>query len=596
MTVFYSIDEALNRIRFPEKSKLTIVRGLKEFCDFIALLAESQIKTRNKPIILCFDGYLGVKWNQIISTLQKTLEKRNLNFSIIDFSTCYKSPSEIESIIRPYLEKDPNFGFVFKGRINNFLDFKNVEKLKEKIKIHEENGSAVICYGPGSSIPYLRKIYDKIFYFDITRERIFNDLENNPVPLGWREKIAFKEFVRRFYYVDSQVLDRHKKYILNFMDYYVESNNPSELKFLPRKVYFEILSELAEYPFAIKPLYYPVTWGGNYLKRMKKLPESMVNSGQGFIVPVDNSVRIAVDNVELEIPFLNLLWAEAKKILGDYAFRKFKGHFPIVYWYDDSIEGWHMAIQVHANRTYMKKHFNEPFSQDESYYIVFTGPGAKTYLGLKDDANIEDLRRDAKRAEKEHIPFDHEKYINSIPTKPGDYFLIPNGTVHASGRNQVVLEINGEICSYGPGYTFHIYDYLKPDLDGTLRPIHIEHSFSVIKSSRRAKWVMKNLKQQPRLIRLTNNGAEYLLGSYKNMYYEVHRIEVSSRMDDDTKGKFHGLTLVDGEKVIISSKKDPEKKYELNFLDTIIIPASIGEYEIINLGPKPAKIVKALVK
>lgn len=595
MVVFYSIDEALNRVKLSEESKRHIICGLEEFCNFVASLVESQIKIKRQTIILSFDGYLGVKWDQIIPRLQEELERRKLNPSTIDFNNYYKPPSEIEKIIKPCLEKDPNFGFVFKGKIGDFLDFEKIKSLRDSFRKFSD--MAVICYGPGSSIPYLRKIYDKVFYFDIIREKIFNELEKNPLPLGWREKIPFKDFVRRFYYVDSQVLDGHKRYVLNFMDYYVESNDPLKLKVLPRDIYFEVLSKLAERPFAIKPLYYPVTWGGNWLKKVKKLPESMVNSGQGFIVPVDNSIRVVInDDIELEIPFLNFLWAEAKRILGDYVFRKFGHHFPIVYWYDDSIDGWHMAIQVHANGSYMRKHFNEPFRQDESYYIIFTGPGAKTYLGLKDDANIEDFRREAERAEKENIPFDHEKYVNSIPTKPGDYFLIPNGTVHASGRNQVVLEINGEICSYGPGYTFHIYDYLRPDLDGSLRPIHIEHSFNVIKKGRRAKWVMKNLKQTPRLIRLTGDGAEYLLGSYKGMYYEVHRLEFSSHADDDTNGKFHGLTLVCGEKVIVQSKKDPDKKYILNFLDTIIVPASLGEYEIINLGSKPAKVVKALVK
>lgn len=595
MTVFYSINEALNRIRLSDESKLAIICGLEEFCNFIASLVEKQIKAQSQSVILSFDGYLGVKWDQIIPKVQKELEKRKLNFFIIDFSTCYKSSSQIERIINPCLEKDPNFGFVYKGELSDFLNLEKVKNLRDNFKKY--SAAVTICYGPGSSISYLRKMYDIIFYFDITRERIFNESENNPVPLGWREKIPFNNFIKRFYYIDSQVLNKHKKYALSFMDYYVESNNPLELKALPRKVYFEILSKLAEYPFAIKPLYYPVTWGGNYLKKIKNLPESMVNSGQGFIVPVDNSIRIAVDdNVEIEIPFINFLWAEPRKILGDHVLRKFKGHFPIVYWYDDSIEGWHMAIQVHANGSYMKKHFNEPFRQDESYYIVFTGPGAKTYLGLKDNANIENFRSEAERAEKENIPFDHEKYVNSIPTKPGDYFLIPNGTVHASGRNQVVLEINGEICSYGPGYTFHIYDYLRPDLDGALRPIHIKHSFNSIKTGRRARWVMKNLKQPPRLMRLTSDGAEYLLGSYKSMYYEVHRLEFSSYIDDDTNGKFHGLTLVDGERVIVRSKEDPEKKYELNFLDTIVVPACLGEYEVINLGSKPAKIVKALVK
>jgi len=276
-------------------------------------------------------------------------------------------------------------------------------------------------------------------------------------------------------------------------------------------------------------------------------------------------------------------------------FRKFKGKFPLTYYYDDGIDGGHMAIQVHANGAYMKKHFNEPVRQDESYYILFAGPGAKTYLGLKDNVDIDAFRRAAIKAQQEIVPFDHERYVNSILSKPGDFFLIPNGTVHASGRNQAVLEIDGGISAYGPGYTFHIYDYLRPDLDGTLRSIHIEHSFNALKA-RRATWVSENLRETPRLLRSTEEGAEYLLGSWKGMYYEVHRLEFSSRMHDDTKGIFHALTLVEGESIMVQSEKKPKSKYNLGFPDTLIVPASMGKYVLLNLGAKPCKVVKAIVK
>lgn len=100
-----------------------------------------------------------------------------------------------------------------------------------------------------------------------------------------------------------------------------------------------------------------------------------------------------------------------------------------------------MAIQVHANGKYLKEKFNEKIRQDESYYIVYTEEGAKTYLGLRENIDLKEFYEKALKAEKEHIPFDQNMYVYNIPTKPGDYFLIPAGTVHASGRNQVVLEI-----------------------------------------------------------------------------------------------------------------------------------------------------------
>ncbi len=47
-------------------------------------------------------------------------------------------------------------------------------------------------------------------------------------------------------------------------------------------------------------------------------------------------------------------------------------------------------------------------------------------------------------------------------------FMLPGGTIHASGRNQLILEIGSLTVG---SYTFKLYDYLRADLDGTRRPI-----------------------------------------------------------------------------------------------------------------------------
>jgi len=268
----------------------------------------------------------------------------------------------------------------------------------------------------------------------------------------------------------------------------------------------------------------------------------------------------------------------------------------MVYYYDDGYGGGNMAIQVHPDTAYIKKHFNEPMRQDESYYILHTGSGAKTYLGLNEDTNVDEFRQACIKAEKEGVPFDYEKYVNGIPTKPGDYLLIPAGTIHASGRNQVVLEIDGYIGAYGPGYTFHFYDYLRPDLDGALRAIHLEHSFSMLRKTRRAKWVAKHLKQKPRLIRADKDWAEYIIGERKDMFYKVHRLEFKKRIEDDTKGKFHVLTLVEGDSIIVQSQEHSERKFAIKFTETLIVPACLGKYTIKNLGSKPCKVTKALLR
>jgi mannose-6-phosphate isomerase len=603
MPFYYSIDEAVNRPRIPKEWSDSAIVGLDEACQYICNMIIQQKETKRRACLIAFDGFLGVEWEQIVPKVDRLLKKKNLKVRAIDISSYYKSPSEIEKMISRYLACDPHFGSVFRGRIRRFLDSTHLKELKRELEnctgqSTRTSPAGVICFGCGAAIPFLRKLYDYVFYFDLTREELFNRSEEKSIFfLGSKgQGRPIHQFINRFYYVDAQVLDKHKRYVLKHLDWYVDSNVTKKLKLIPRDVYGGILSVTAQYPFQVKLLYYPVSWGGKWLKKVKKLPESMINSGQGFIVAPENSIRIAMDNAVLEIPFLNLLWRESLRIMGTYVSEKFNGEFPLNYWYDDGYEGGHMAIQVHPSGVYMKKHFNEPIRQDESYYILHTGSGAKTYLGLKEKTDLNEFYQAAVKAEKEGIPFDHDKYVESIPTKPGDYLLIPNGTVHASGRNQVVLEIDGYVSAYSPGYTFHIYDYLRPDLDKTLRPIHLKHAFNTIRNGRRTKWVLENLKQKPQLIRAGRDWSEYLIGRLDSMFYEAHSLEFTTKMEDDTKEKFHMLTLVEGESIIVQSQEAPEKQCKLDFPDTLIVPACINKYLLVNLGDKPCKVVKALVK
>jgi len=603
MSIYYSIDEALNRPQIPEEWTESIVTGCDGVCQFVSNLILQHAKYKKRTCLLALDGFLGVEWKSALHGIKELLKKEGLKFETIDFSYCYKSPSEIKKIAAPFLTNDPSFGFVFNKRLENFLNSVRLQELRKRLKNYKRKSTGpllagVMCFGCGAAIPRLRKLYDLIFYMDLTREELLNRSLKKPVyPLGSiGEDLPVHRSLKRLYYVDFQVLDRHKKYALRHMDWYMDGNIVDVPKLLPRNMYDGILSTLAQYPFRVKPLYYPVTWGGTWLKRIRELPESMINSGQACILPWENSVRIGLNDTVLEIPFLNLLWKEPIKIMGEYAFKKFRDNFPMVYYYDDGYEGGNMAIQVHPNTAYIEKHFNESMRQDESYYILCTGPGAKTYLGLKEDADLDEFRQACVKAEKEGVPFEYDKYVNSIPTKPGDYFLIPAGTIHASGRNQVVLEIDGYVSAYGSGYTFHFYDYLRPDLDGTPRPIHLKHAFGVLKKTRRAKWVAEHLKQEPKLLRAGKDWAEYIIGERKDMFYKVHRLEFETKIEDNTKGKFHVLTLVKGKSIIVQSHENPQRKFTMKFTETLIVPACLGRYTMLNLGSKSCKATKALIR
>jgi hypothetical protein len=133
-------------------------------------------------------------------------------------------------------------------------------------------------------------------------------------------------------------------------------------------------------------------------------------------------------------------------------------------------------------------------------------------------------------------------------------------------------------------------------LNGNLRPIHADHAFQVLKFHRNASWTRKHLEQKPKLKRSGRDWAEYSLGELREIFYKIHRLEFLRRIDDAADGRFHILTLIEGQRIAVQSKEDPSRRYTLNFSETVIIPACLGEYSITNLGTDPCKVIKVFLK
>ena len=280
--------------------------------------------------------------------------------------------------------------------------------------------------------------------------------------------------------------------------------------------------------------------------------------------------------------------------MGQPCVDKFGGYFPIRFNYDDTYHSnGSMSIQVHSGHDYNVENFNELGRQDESYYVVATGHDAKTYVGFRDGANVEEFIEDIKLADTKYVPVDYEKYVHYEKSQPGLQVMLPAGTIHSSGRNQVVLEIGSLTVG---SYTYKLYDYLRADFDGKPRPIHTWHGERTLARERNATWVRENIVQQPRLLRSGEGWAEYTVGQHDLLYFKLGRLEFEKSIEDDTNGKFHVLTLVDGERVRIRSIDHPERHFIQEFMDMVIVPANMGRYVIENLRTEPICIHKTVLK
>jgi mannose-6-phosphate isomerase class I len=236
----------------------------------------------------------------------------------------------------------------------------------------------------------------------------------------------------------------------------------------------------------------------------------------------------------------------------------------------------------------MRTTFGWAYPQHESYYVMATRPGARIFLGLRDEVDVEQFRLDADRAEELGLAFDIEKYVQTFPAEQHRLYLIPAGTPHGSGEGNLVLEISATPYLY----SLRFYDWLRPDLDGSLRPIHLGHAFANVDVGRRGH-AARALIQQPHPLRTDPGFTEQLIGALPELFFEVRRLQFADQADDDSAGRFHVLNLVAGEQVLLETAGG--HSHLLEYAETIVVPAAVGPYRLRRLRGPACQVVKAVV-
>lgn len=600
----YDDPTAVNRPRLSAEVINSIVSGTKEAAGQLANAILKKLEKGNAVVAL--DGYTGARFDQTIHLLSQNLRLKSIEIEAFDFKDVLKTAGELDRLFAENLaedrEKDPVllYGKLFKGSYEDVFDAEKLAQFEARVREFKKSGGqkVFIVSGFGCTIRQLRPNYDLICYFDVTpKEVILRARKGMFANLGDCVAKPIKALLRRCYYIDFE-LAGHLRWELiknNAIDFYVAANDLNKLQLIPRESFGAITSALVKCPMRCKPVYIEGIWGGHYIKKLRNLPDNMVNAAWVFdLIPLEVSIVVEAGKQLIEFPFFTFVQKEGTGLMGDDCVKKFGGYFPIRFNYDDSYHSsGNMSIQVHSGHNYNVENYGEFGRQDESYYIVATGHGAKTYVGFNEGIDPKEFIAEVKKSEREFTPVDYQKYVSHVESVPGVQVMLPAGTIHSSGRNQVILEIGS--LSVG-SYTYKMYDYLRADLDGIPRPIHTYHGEKVLRTERTTSWVKENLVREPRLVESGDGWAEYIVGEHDLLYFSLRRLEFEKEIQGNTNGKFHVLTLVDGEKVEVQSLDNPELSYTQNYLDVVVVPANMGRYVVKNLGNQPVCIHKTMLK
>jgi len=558
--------------------------------DYLADLIRSSIPKGLRALMI--DGFQGVDWSIFKNSLSENLARFGIIPTWYAMSDCFANSEEIQKRAEPFMGGDDRvFGTHYPFGPEIFFDAGKIAKYRIKASASrgDKSGNLTIFCGIGAG---LLEQWDKLWYLDFPKDFIqIEARKNSPMNTGEISVLDFETFYKRSYFVEWPALNRQKQKLLPFIDLFIDAQNIEKPTGMIGNEFRYTLNQISETPFRVRPWFYPGPWGGKFIQGHMGLDPAQPNFAWSFelIVP-ENGIILEKENQRLEFSFDLLMYQETERIMGTEASRQFKYEWPIRFDYLDTVDGGNLSTQVHPRPDYMRKEFGETYTQDETYYIVAAKPDAKVYLGLTEDCEPEEFCSALEESMREGKEVDIDKFVNSEPSKVHDLFLIPNGTVHCSGSGNLVLEISATPYIF----TFKIYDYLRRDLEGKLRPINIERAFENIRFERRKNWVQKNLLAKPVLLKEGEGWKEEVLYDKPFTFYKIHRCEFVDDYQAETDGNGLAINLVAGEHIDVKSENG--RISNLNYLETMLIPAAAGKIQLKNTGQIPCKILIVFVK
>lgn len=535
------------------------------FVDWADILARLREAIPPGPFILCVECYPGAFVEEICRAMEEGLRPA----LVISAEQCHRPAGDMDRMLAPYLTDDPVFGRMNEIEIDSFLDRENVVRSRRAMR---DAHGLVLVAGTGASL--IAERWDLLVYCNMARWEIQQRQRRNET--GHPNESASQKYKRGFF-VEWRAADRLKRRLYAQIDFLLDTNDRRRPKMISGEAFRRGLEMAVRRPLRLVPFFDPGPWGGEWMRSRFHLPPEAPNYAWCFdCVPEENSLLLGFGGERIEVPAIDLVFRHPRELLGSHVYQRFGAEFPIRFDLLDTMGGGNLSLQVHPLTAYIREHFGMAYTQDESYYLLDSGPDAVVYLGLKQGIDRQKMVADLETAQAGGAPFPAECYVNAWPARKHDHFSIPGGTIHCSGRNSMVLEISATPYIF----TFKLWDWGRLGLDGTPRPIHLRHGEANIQWDRTTEWARSELVGRVEPLARGEGWSEERTGLHPLEFIETRRHWFTGKVLHDTRGTVNVLNLVEGDEAIVESPSGAFDPFAVHYAETFIVPAAVGPYEI----------------
>ncbi len=256
-------------------------------------------------------------------------------------------------------------------------------------------------------------------------------------------------------------------------------------------------------PMLMKPAFKDYLWGGRRLNDefSKDIDSDIVaETWECSTHPDGPSI---IDSGEFKGMSLTKFLKIFPECLGTHPRKTNPDSLPILIKFIDAKKD--LSVQVHPDDEYARIHENGQLGKTEMWYVLSATKKAELVYGFHHDMEKEEVR--------EHLQDGTiENYLQKVPIKKDDVFLINSGTVHAIGAGALIAEIQES-----SNLTYRLYDYNRVGKDGKKRELHIDKALDVANLK-----AADNPRQPMRVLKYRRGWASELLMRCK--YFQTERI------------------------------------------------------------------------
>ncbi|MBS4195536.1 mannose-6-phosphate isomerase, class I [Lederbergia citri] len=301
-------------------------------------------------------------------------------------------------------------------------------------------------------------------------------------------------------------------------------------------------------PLFLQPVFQERIWGGTALKEKFGYDIPSDHTGECWAISAHPNGPSIVKNGELAGKTLIDLWENHPELFGNQQSQV----FPLLTKILDANAD--LSVQVHPNDEYANVHENGELGKTECWYIIDCKEGAELIFGHTAQTKEEFVSMI------ENNQWD--ELLQRVKIKPGDFFYVPSGTIHALGEGTLVLE-----TQQSSDTTYRLYDYDRPGQDGKPRELHIEKSIDVSTIPHRVTDVAPKVRNISGAVITKFVGSEY---------FTVFKWDIDGAAQFKQDQPFMLFSVLEGEVALLLG----EQEYPVKKGDHFILPAGVGDFEL----------------